>query len=189
MRNNEQDLQLDLLVDDELPETQRAALLSNLGPQGWRELAIRFLQRQVEHKSVRQLVSPPMAEPAPALPFPRQQWRLWRIAAALIVSAGAVGLLAYGLRGGGGSSSNVASTPGNSGPVAVALPASVLGTKDPGVRLNVPVLASANGVSSEMFIPSERSETPTRRTLVIMPSDRDSAVVVPVNRVTGVSVQ
>jgi hypothetical protein len=52
------DLQLDLLVDEELPEDVRAALLARLDtePGRWRELSIRFLQRQVERRSVRELM-------------------------------------------------------------------------------------------------------------------------------------
>ncbi|MCL2646623.1 MAG: hypothetical protein FWD61_06405 [Phycisphaerales bacterium] len=53
------DEQLDLLVDEELPERQRQALLLWLdaNPRRWRDLSIRFLQRQVENKAIRDLLA------------------------------------------------------------------------------------------------------------------------------------
>jgi hypothetical protein len=56
------ELRLDLLVDGELPEADRGRLLLELesaagGPAGpWKDLAIRFLQRQVEKETVRKLM-------------------------------------------------------------------------------------------------------------------------------------
>src|ERR1035437_1404153 len=58
------DLQLDLLVDEELPDQARRALLKSLDhtPGRWRDLSIRFLQRQVENKALRQLLAGKAAE-------------------------------------------------------------------------------------------------------------------------------
>ncbi len=57
-------LQMDLLVDGELAEGQRAVLLRRLEMGGgeqvsaeWRELALRFLQGQVEKETVQQLMA------------------------------------------------------------------------------------------------------------------------------------
>ena len=61
-------LQMDLLVDGELSEGQRAVLLRRMEAGGsggneatvnaqWRELALRFLQGQVEKETVRQLMA------------------------------------------------------------------------------------------------------------------------------------
>ena len=53
------DLQLDLLVDGELPEARRRTLLVSLdrAPDQWRGLAIRFLQQQTEKQSIRALMN------------------------------------------------------------------------------------------------------------------------------------
>ncbi len=87
------DLQLDLLVDDELPESQRAPVVRALdaAPGRWRDLAIRFMQRQVERKAIRQMIQQGSIAEGTAvksLPFPAPPIHHWRVAAAFIVTAG-----------------------------------------------------------------------------------------------------
>ena len=52
------DLHVDLLVDGELTDQQRAALLraAEQEPTRWRAIAMRFLARQTEKQAVRQLM-------------------------------------------------------------------------------------------------------------------------------------
>ncbi len=95
------DLELDLLVDDELPETQRAHVLRALDatPGRWRALAIRFMQRQVERAAIRQMVGQKALERAPAntvknLPFPVKHVHKFRMAAAFVLTAGLAALIA-----------------------------------------------------------------------------------------------
>jgi len=99
------ELQLDLLVDDELSEADRRHLLSQLDrepPGPWRDLAIRFLQRQVEKETVRKLmaggtlVPVELTAPAPA-PSPiagriggRLIWTLGIAAGLLLVATSAM---------------------------------------------------------------------------------------------------
>lgn len=58
--------QLDLLVDAELPEDARRKLLQYIATsrEGWKMLAIRFLQRQVESQAVRNLLQNPGEAPS-----------------------------------------------------------------------------------------------------------------------------
>ena len=64
------ELQLDLLVDAELPENQRRALLQAMDqkPDEWRGLALRFLQRQVEKETVRELTAGGSLVPVDMMP-------------------------------------------------------------------------------------------------------------------------
>src|SRR5262245_29120714 len=89
------DLQLDLLVDEELPEQQRRTLLLWLdsNPQRWRDLSIRFLQRQVENKSIRELLAAktagmPAVVKTAEMPRTRASRRYMAIAAGLLVAIG-----------------------------------------------------------------------------------------------------
>ncbi len=51
--------ELDLLVDDELPETRRSALLRRMDQfsDGWRQIALCFLEHQAQRRAFRELVS------------------------------------------------------------------------------------------------------------------------------------
>ncbi len=51
--------ELDLLVDDELPETRRSALLRRMDQfsDGWRRMALCFLEHQAQRRAFRDLVS------------------------------------------------------------------------------------------------------------------------------------
>lgn len=51
--------ELDLLVDDELPETRRSALLRRMDQfsDGWRQIALCFLEHQAQRRAFRDLVS------------------------------------------------------------------------------------------------------------------------------------
>ncbi len=99
--NTELEVQLDLLVDDELPDPNRVQILRQLDtvPTGWRMLALRFLERQVEHKVFHNYTA--VSTPAPVYPvvptaplsFPTPQRHYFRYAAGL----GIILLLGVGL--------------------------------------------------------------------------------------------
>ena len=101
------DLQLDLLVDAELPERDRRALLAALDrdPSGaaWRELAMRFLQRQVEKEAVTQLmgggrlVPAEVVEPAAARKGAAYRFPRWMTSAGLMSSSSAHFSIASGV--------------------------------------------------------------------------------------------
>lgn len=88
---------VDLLVDGELDEAQRRGLLSRLDerPEGWRRLALAFLEAQCWKREMPALVRA-ARQPAPcAGPPPRRRWPEGRVATALAM--GASFLLALGL--------------------------------------------------------------------------------------------
>jgi hypothetical protein len=187
MLKNEMDLNLDLLVDDELPDEQRAQLLRHMGSAEWRDLSLRFLQRQVERKTVRTMVSAqqPCAPEQPADVAGRigapQARALFKAAAMIAIVAGAVGITAYVMRGG-------QSADRNGGPIAsglpetvnVAIPGDVTGDSKGKLELGVPVLAHTDGISSSMFLPADE-ERGSKQSLVIIKQDNDKAIAVPVS--------
>ena len=84
------DLAMDMLVDDELPEDRRRDLLNGIEntPDGWRNLSIHFLARQVERRAVREMLEHgPAAAPATLY---RIDWI--RVAAIAMITAGVFGL-------------------------------------------------------------------------------------------------
>ena len=189
MSNDEMQMKLDLLVDDELPEAQRAAVLRGLSSDEWRELSVRFLQRQVEKKGVRQMIAAGGAgtQETPTYLFPTPHWGGWfgvrNIAAGLLIAAASVAITAAVLNG-LQTERQVTVRPEYQ---PVSLPGNVLGGEVSDVRVQVPVLASTRDVSGELFLPAD-SDSPTKRTLVIVPQDGDNAVVVPVNQMAGITV-
>src|ERR1035437_7354021 len=108
------ELELDLLVDEELPEARRRELLTSLDkvPAHWRDLSIRFVARQVEKKSARQLIAAGSMKtlrsvetdvpPAPIHKFPALQWltpmRFAGIAAGLLIAVSSALVTSYVLR-------------------------------------------------------------------------------------------
>lgn len=63
---DEKAMALELLVDDELDEGNRRSLLTwaQEQPGAWRDIAVRFLERQVEHRAARRMLG--LADHAPA---------------------------------------------------------------------------------------------------------------------------
>ena len=188
------DLQLDLLVDEELPETERKALLRSLDarPETWRELSIRFLQRQVERRSSQQLIEggalvvhdavPPVYRFPGALRTLLTRGRLSAIAASLIIAAGSAGLTWYALR----NQSTV--TPTEMAVTTVNLPGNAFGMEKP-MAVEVPVVSRHESTGNSLFMQSagEDPAAPSRRSLVIQPDGNGNAIVVPVNTLTNVS--
>ncbi|NNM86991.1 MAG: hypothetical protein HKL95_00560 [Phycisphaerae bacterium] len=94
------DAELDLLVDAELPEERRRTLLQQIaaGRDGWKMLAIRFLQRQVEWQAVGNLLHAPAAGSSrrpSALVKPQGYAKLgstMKLAASIVLTAGLFGL-------------------------------------------------------------------------------------------------
>jgi hypothetical protein len=91
--------ELDALVDDELDDDRRRAFLQKMDrePAGWRRVALRFLQRQVERRVVRDLMS---ATPNRAKPESRKSdagfvrfYPVLRVAAMAVLVIGLVELL------------------------------------------------------------------------------------------------
>ncbi len=83
------DLAMDMLVDDELPEDRRRALLESIErhPEAWRSLSLLFLARQVERRAVRDMLTVrPAARPATIY---RIDWL--RVAALVMITAGIFG--------------------------------------------------------------------------------------------------
>jgi len=88
---------LDALVDDELDDDRRREFLLRMDkePSGWRRVAMRFLQRQVERRAVRDLMgaAPAQLSPAPKTPSTFVRWYpALRVAAAVALVLGLVGL-------------------------------------------------------------------------------------------------
>ena len=112
------DIAMDMLVDDELPEDRRRALLESIerNPGAWRTLSLHFLARQVERRAVRDILTVrPAARPATIY---RIDWV--RVAALVMITAGIFG--AGGLYLGRGGQGMLQTEPaGGSNPqVAVA---------------------------------------------------------------------
>jgi hypothetical protein len=186
---NEMDLYLDLLVDDELPEEKRAEVLRGMTDGEWRELSLRFLQRQVEKKSVRELMAGEARRREQFIETPAVAGRIgggwWtgatKLAAVIAITAGAVGITAFVMRHseGGGVGGPVAQGSGEREMVAVKLPGDVTGDAK-GVELQVPVLAHTDGITSDMLLPAE-GERGTKQSLVIIRQSDDKAIAVPVS--------
>jgi hypothetical protein len=176
------DLQLDLLVDEELPEEQRRSLLMSLDgePSGWRDLSIRFLERQVERKAVGQLVAGQAArtvEPAKS-ELRVQNVGLYRgytaLAAGLLVAVASALVTIYFVNHGNSiktDQSEVITTP---------LPGSLWNTggmKDVKVAIrNV----SASAETPVLFPSDNSNQAPLRRTVVIKPDGVDNALIIPI---------
>lgn len=89
---------LDALVDDELDDERRREFLQRMEvePTGWRRVALRFLQRQVERRAVRDLIGAAAPQPS-STPKSQMKFVRWypalRVAAVVMVVAGLVGLI------------------------------------------------------------------------------------------------
>lgn len=192
------ELQLDLLVDEELPEERRAAVLREVErePGNWRALAVRFLERQVERKAARQLMaggSLVVHEPvARVYRFPGRMRallsgrQLAAVAASLLMAAVSATVTWYAV---GRPVSRVG--PAELAMTTVNVPGRALGM-DKAMAVEVPVVSSRNestGDSLFMETAGEEAGTPTRRSLIIQSDGNGKALVVPVNTLTNVSWQ
>src|SRR5579862_8950349 len=100
------DLRLDLLVDGDLGDHQRAELLRLIErePERWRALAMRFLQRQTEKESVRKLMAGGTLLPAEVAPAKHHvigrvgMRRFVAAAAAVCIAAGSALVTLYSTR-------------------------------------------------------------------------------------------
>ena len=193
------DLQLDLLIDSELPETDRKNLLLHMDrePGLWRDLSIRFLQRQVERETARgmsagSLVSEHETRDAIVYRFPSGILRWTAVAAGLILIAATSTVTWYIANNTiAGNANNPVASAGNNELFVAAMPANVMGT-DKSVEMKVPVVRSSNeSTGGSLFMTSEAEDpaSPPRRSLVIQPDGNGNAVIIPVNTLTNVSVR
>ncbi|NNM85469.1 MAG: hypothetical protein HKL96_06920 [Phycisphaerales bacterium] len=90
--------QLDLLVDDELPEDRRTSLLRRIDQSlaNWRPLGLRFLERQVERRAARMMLAQAAVGSghvgkAPSSQRSSMSWL--RMAAAMVLTAGLFGII------------------------------------------------------------------------------------------------
>lgn len=202
----ELEMQIDLLVDEELAETQRQELLRHLERQPglWRSLSIRFLERQTEKRTARHILISATPLPVPqstsdnrlenaALqapnPYVLPQKTLWKIgpralAAGLLVAAVSAFTTWYGL------TNRPVTPPTDNAMITANLPGAVVGMSEM-VSVDVPVSHErGNAISSSMFMTSDSQDAlPSRQSLVIQPDGQGGAVVVPVNTLTSVSWQ
>jgi len=166
------DEQLDLLVDEELPEQQRQELLLWLdaNPRRWRDLSIRFLQQQVENKAIGELLAAKTgARTSVDLRSTAKQWNTGRylaMAAGLLVMAISAMLVVYfaGKSGGGGPEVITTSLPGSLWDVKGAQ------------NVRVPVTTS----DVPVLFPTNASHQAQRRTIVITPEGSGNALIIPV---------
>lgn len=179
------ELQLDLLVDGELSEPQRRMLLrrmEELGSHaavGWRELALRFLERQTEKEAVGQLMAGGRVVPVEWVPAERKAW-FWRMAGSRHVMGVAAGLVIAVI------SATVTFyatrvSPVRSGDLVVnaKLPGAALGGSED-LDLSVPVVST----SGTLQFPTEaEGEAPpaVSRTWVIQGDDTGRTYAIPVN--------
>jgi hypothetical protein len=183
------ELQLDLLVDEELPEDRRRALLLELDREatgaGWRTLSLRFLERQGERRSVRDLIAGgrllPVEEAPANYKMPRNHWKHWRgvgsVAAGLLIAFGSAVVTGYWVQQHGGAKP-VAS---NTGEIARAnLPGAAVGMPEatPVVEYSV---GQDRPFTEGMLAPQMNDDTYIpRRSVIIQPDGTGKAMVIPV---------
>lgn len=206
-----QEAELDLLVDAELPEERRRELLRQIAtsPNGWRNLAIRFLQRQVEKQASRELLYGSSAMPhvdqmSKQKSNTMQLWtsmRTMKIAAAIMLTAGIFGSggIYLGHRDGRQSLSGAGTiSGGNSGLVATT----GIHTHDGGIRMiNTPLpsdIATDGNFPSQISVPvvdkqgvpagypfSAMGSANTPGRVVIVPEGPNQAVAFPIEEVSA----
>jgi hypothetical protein len=186
------ELKLELLVDAELPEEERRELLLALDrePARWRELSMRFLERQVEKQAAREWIGtaemqPPVTEVTASYPFPMTSTSPRRyvmpIAAGLLVAAVSATIALYAVH---------PSTPANppaatptEGPIATNIPGETMDYHEP-VHMNVPIVNAST--MDQPFFPPQQSDnegsSASKRSVVIQPDGSGNAVVIPVNK-------
>ncbi len=184
------ELQLDLLVDEELPEDRRRALLLELDRDstgaGWRTLSLRFLERQGERRSVRDLIAGgrllPVEEAPANYKIPRSGWSHWRgvasVAAGLFIAFGSALVTGYWVQQHGGAKPVAAKT----AEIARAnLPGAAVGMHE----ATSPVVYSVAGdrpITEGMLAPQWDNGTYVpQRQLIIQPDGPGKAMVIPIN--------
>jgi hypothetical protein len=190
------DLLLDLLVDEELPEDVRAALLARLDsePGRWRDLSIRFLQRQVERRSVRELMGDGHVVPVDfeeaarrdvgrLYRFPGLRWvtagRMIGVAAGLLIATTSVLVTVEVMR------RNAVVVPSWTDVAAgdtimTNLPGQSLGLERP-LAVEVPLVNGQEGGRSWAFLGASADKPMPRRSVVIQSDGAGNAVAIPVN--------
>ena len=174
------ELQLDLLVDGELAEDQRKALLLRLNdepPGPWRDLGVRFLQRQMEREGVRQLMAGGSVVPATLLEEPRPvAGRVWRrlswtmsIAAGLLIVAISAMVTFYLVR--------PAPSVMTAGEFEASIPGELV-SYDRNVKVTVPVVNLKGGPD---IFNNQHDPRLSRQSWVIQPDGQGNAVVIPMN--------
>jgi len=181
------EMTLEMLVDDELPQEQRAALLRSLDamPGRWRDLAIRFLERQAEHTSVKAFMqaatdaAPEVRTITPAAPIPavagvirpRTPWWNVRVAAGLLLLAGITTVIGFSLNR-TGQPSTIATTPTTT---EVQLAGADIGVPNKSIGVNV---VKTDGLPNNLLQGSlERNGS---RQIYIVPQGSDGAAIIPV---------
>jgi hypothetical protein len=187
------ELKLEMLVDAELPEVERRELLLALDrePGRWRELSMRFLERQVEKQAARQwigtaAISPPIPEIAGNHPFPTSvpaRNYLRSIAAGLLVAAVSAVVTIYAVRQPtGAEAGNGAVLTETAGPIATDIPGAVLGSSQ-SLRVSVPVTNVLN--VDQPFFPKQQAQPGddlgSKRSVVIQADASGNPVAIPVN--------
>lgn len=188
----ELELQMDLLVDNELPEEDRRTLIQKCEKhmEYWRMMAIRFLERQAERTTVRDLIAGKTQENAYDVP-PIYSFKLpfgidMRTAAAVLliaIGAGSLGMY-YGQHNG---SDAVASNPtlGRNTIVPAGINPGglpIASTERREVRWDPTPLAADNASSVDALLNGQSSfEQGRSRNVFIMPHGHNQAVIVPVS--------
>jgi hypothetical protein len=192
------DMQLDLLVDEELAEDARSLLLARMEmePGQWRELALRFLQRQVERRAARELIAggrvanvDVQGELEEASLGMKRMWGgkwmgtrgMTRVAAGLLIATTSALITVQVMRGAGGTVMKQSPRVGGEDLVQANLPGQSVGLERP-VSVEVPV---ANGMRETgnpwEFLKTSSDGPMPRRSVVIQPDGRGNALVIPVN--------
>ncbi|HEY4329553.1 MAG TPA: hypothetical protein VGN88_07445 [Phycisphaerae bacterium] len=182
------DLQMDLLVDGELPEGQRKLLLSSLDkePAAWRKVGLRFLNRQMEKESVRALMAGGRVVPVELVPAEKtRSWVIGRIsframmatAAGLLIALISSTLTFYAL-----SPSNPGASSGTNGTVAqfkTSLPRDLM-LSDVAVPVSVPMVKSTEA-NQDLFPASTGANVPgSKSSTLVQPDDQGGYIVIPV---------
>lgn len=178
------ELQVDLLVDGELPEARRRTLLASLDqePGQWRTVALRFLQQQTEKESVRALMAGGRVVPEAVAIAPARDRRAvigrvgWQwmsaVAAGLLIAAISATITLLVVRPPGGATA---------GPVAefkMALPGDLVAS-DRAIPVSVPMVRAAD--SATIFPTSNEMRNPGKTTVVVQPDGNGGYMVIPVN--------
>lgn len=172
------DMELDLLVDNELPDDQRKHVLRAIDkqhPDQWRTLALRFLERQAERAAVQNLMGNAPAAPAPVHRLaPAFRPSALRIAAALLLTAGVAASVGHYM------GREQAAGPG--GPVVAmdtittSIPSTVLGS-DQGQSIEVTVPLVGSLAAPELPAAGDGASDRAVRHVMIVPNGRNEAVV------------
>lgn len=182
------DLAMDMLVDDELPEDRRRALLESIErhPEAWRSLSLLFLARQVERRAVRDMLTVrPAARPATIY---RIDWL--RVAALVMITAGIFG--AGGLYLGRGGPGMVRSGSAGAGNPQVAVAPSAPQTPQRSIQYITPGLPPGFGTQESSSFSPSYDPSNVRTTayseanhIVLVPEGPNNVMAYPVVPVNG----